>query len=489
MNKHEDKGMLDIKYNILNLPSYIKFNNYVTRNGEDVYRNMKFSYRADGVKIKKTHNYFSGRNQRDAVATTEYLDGFQYTSDTGDILHQSGLKFFPTSEGYYDFENNKYIYSYVDHLGNIRVSYTREGANAVIVKKNDYYAFGLKHGDPTDTSGLNYNYEYNGKEYQGEIGMYDYGARFYMPDLGRWGVVDPLAEISRRFSPYVYGNNNPMRFTDPDGRSAMDSFYNYHNFSNDYRPMFSVDSQGYMNTNPLYQQNNYIDAGGSSGGGGYTFTGNAAGSMYNYFVNGGSINGISFVNGEARWYTLDGQDSMYVDSNGMANVSSANMIMHRAKLTGNDFYLDYWGLLNNASTAQSYATNGIGATLGNVARTSNNLVDAGKMIKTPNIFKTYNLYRSNGYLNGNKYISGRKFLNNVKGINALNNSKVVKGIGYAGLVISVEQFRVSHHPGYISRGITSFGAGFIPYVGPAISIGIDNTNVNYWNIWTWGDPE
>ena len=274
MTSHVNRGILEIKYNDANLPSYIKFNNFVQRVGGDVYRNMTYSYRADGVKIKKTHHYFSGRSRADAFEITEYIDGFQYNNEQFGLAGESLLKFFSTSEGYFDYQNNRYIYHYNDHLGNVRISFAREGNTAVIVEQNDYYAFGLKHNGPAfDPTGVNYKYQYNGKEMQDELGMYDYGARFYMPDLGRWGVVDPLAETYTRHSPYHYGMNNPIRFIDPDGRSsqtfegqdAQNAFWHFYfggsvsNFNG---------SQSFSSSNGNQFSYNYIDAGGSTGGGG-----------------------------------------------------------------------------------------------------------------------------------------------------------------------------------------------------------------------------
>ncbi|QIY92074.1 DUF6443 domain-containing protein [Chryseobacterium gallinarum] len=208
MTKHLDKGISQIKYNFLNLPDKFSYS----------YGAYSYKYRANGTKIEKESYYIIPN----LTYQFSYLDGFQYDNYNfeTDVLLPPTLKFVPTSEGYFDFVKNKYIYSYTDHLGNIRLSYFKNGIGVEVLEENNFYPFGLKHeGVNVLTGNLSYQYKYNGKELQ-ETGMYDYGARMYMPDLGRWGVADELAEKSRRFSPYTYALDNPIMFIDPDGREA-----------------------------------------------------------------------------------------------------------------------------------------------------------------------------------------------------------------------------------------------------------------------------
>jgi RHS repeat-associated protein len=72
--------------------------------------------------------------------------------------------------------------------------------------------------------GLDYDYQYNGKELASDLGLdwLDYGARFYDASIGRFTSVDPLASEFPSWTPYHYVHNNPLRYTDPTGMSADD---------------------------------------------------------------------------------------------------------------------------------------------------------------------------------------------------------------------------------------------------------------------------
>ena len=260
---HDDnKGISSIVYNHLNLPTLIEFNN-------DSNTKIEYLYTAVGQKIQKNvykyHPQISASLVPAPAIPTDYLGGFQYVFE--------GLQFFPTAEGYVKYTEGvrnpfDYVYNYTDHLGNIRLSYGINPATGLLKKmeENNYYPFGLKHAtynteniiivprprgtieeqfaskymklkeesiiienrtldseppreDTPVTLYSGYNYKYNGKELQDELGLnlYDYGARNYDPAIGRWMNIDPLAEKMRRHSPYNYAFDNPVYYIDPDG--------------------------------------------------------------------------------------------------------------------------------------------------------------------------------------------------------------------------------------------------------------------------------
>jgi RHS repeat-associated protein len=203
----QNKDIENITYNHLNLPVTIKF--ATTGN------KISYLYNAAGTKIRKIVSTNS------EIITDYMAGGFQYL--------ETKLKYFPHPEGYVTIVDDKfhYVYNYTDHLGNVRLSYSDADADGAIdsheiMEENNYYPFGLKHEGYNNDVVLGSNYKFNGFELQNELSLnlYDFGSRFYDPAKGRWDVVDPLAEMSRRYSPYSYALDNPVYFIDPDGMRA-----------------------------------------------------------------------------------------------------------------------------------------------------------------------------------------------------------------------------------------------------------------------------
>ena len=189
-------------YNLLNLPKTVTIQTGPTTTGT-----LTYTYDASGNKVRKVSTVIGN--------TTDYINGIQYDSNQTPAFNfiqteEGKAAYLPTTGGF------DYYYNLRDNLGNTRLTFDTKTSIATTYQTDDYYPFGLE-----IPSGIIPNpkieYLYNKKELQEELGQYDYGARFYDPVIGRFGVIDLQAEKYPTQSSYVYAANNPLRYIDING--------------------------------------------------------------------------------------------------------------------------------------------------------------------------------------------------------------------------------------------------------------------------------
>lgn len=119
---------------------------------------------------------------------------------------------------YYSNESDELVY-----FDNFMLTHER----GRLLQEAHYYPYGLLMAGISGKSFGNKGnkFLYNSKEMQsGEFASgeglewYDYGARMYDPQIGRWHTPDPLSKNYADWAPYHYAADNPALFVDPDGK-------------------------------------------------------------------------------------------------------------------------------------------------------------------------------------------------------------------------------------------------------------------------------
>ncbi|MEU8632364.1 SpvB/TcaC N-terminal domain-containing protein [Amycolatopsis sp. NPDC048633] len=179
---------------------------------------VRFVYDDAGNRVAK-----EGKQTHVAIGTTySRVDGkavkHYFLGDTRLLSKKAG------DSGY---EHDQF-YFHADQLGSATYVTDERGK---LASHQEYFAYGESWVEENKTQEP-VPYQYNGKEFDKETGLYFYGARYYNPRTNLWQSADPAAGsyldgapnggVAQPFNlaSYSYASDNPVRLADPDGLST-----------------------------------------------------------------------------------------------------------------------------------------------------------------------------------------------------------------------------------------------------------------------------
>lgn len=217
-----NRSICSVSYNELNLPQHISFTNGYA---------IDYIYDAIGRKLKTIYSIdyrtvFSPEELENLPEDEEAVEIILMREYCGRYTYSDGkIERIETDNGFINSTGN-YNYYIKDYQGNIHITLQHDGT---MLDRSMYYPYGSGFYDMNSRSG---RFQFAGKELDKmqNLNMYDFGARFYDPSLGRFSTSDPLCERHYGVSPYLYCAGNPNKYNDPLGLDWISAQFDNHIF-------------------------------------------------------------------------------------------------------------------------------------------------------------------------------------------------------------------------------------------------------------------